>query len=68
MTRPTPEQVTARLRLAASLGRLDARPTHAVDYSPEAVTQRLREAADVSALCARLVVIGAEARRLARGG
>jgi hypothetical protein len=59
---PTPEQVTARLRLAADLS-MQARSSRGVDYSAEAVTSRLREVAEVSLLCARLVEIGAAARR-----
>lgn len=65
MTTPTREEVTARLRLAARLS-MQSRPSRGVDYSAEAVTSRLRELAEVSVLCARLVEIGAAARRAAR--
>ncbi len=65
MTTPTREQVTARLRLAAQLS-MQSRASRGLDYSAEAVTSRLREVAEVSLLCARLVEIGAAARRAAR--
>jgi hypothetical protein len=65
VTTPTREQVTARLRLAAQLS-MQSRASRGLDYSAEAVTSRLREVAEVSLLCARLVEIGAAARRAAR--
>ncbi|MBC8073533.1 MAG: hypothetical protein IAG13_34750 [Deltaproteobacteria bacterium] len=57
MARPSPEQVTARLRRAAELSR-DAPSQRGLDYSPAAVTSRLRELSDLGALCWRLGEIG----------
>jgi hypothetical protein len=60
MATPTPEQVTARLRLAADLSGTPL--PRGIDDSREAITARLRELSDVSALCMRLVEIGKAAR------
>lgn len=54
--RPTPDEVTERLKRAARLSRLDpaTRLEAKIDMSPRAVTARLREVADLLTLCRQL--------------
>jgi hypothetical protein len=63
MAAMTREAVTARLRAMAEASKREPSPmARGVDMSSRSVTSRLREMSDVSALCAKLVGLGARAR------